>query len=98
MTVMIKPTNNITTATGIVKNINQGSAAQLQFASLASGPQNKLARGYAIKNGETAKIGDSPVITKPVMTNFRELFDVVASSVIYIVYFISRRARRDSST
>ena len=70
MTVMIKPTNNITTATGIVK----------------------------IKNGETAKIGDSPVITNPVTTYFRELFDVVASSVIYIVYFISRRARRDSST
>ena len=83
MTVMIKPTNNITTAAGIVKNMNQGSAAQPQFASLASGPQNKVASGYAIKNGETAKIGDSPVITNPVITNFRELFDVVASSVIY---------------
>ena len=34
-----KPVMNITAAAGIVKNINQGRAAQPQFPSFASGPQ-----------------------------------------------------------
>ena len=66
MTVMITPVSSITKAAGIVKYMNQGRAAQPQLASLASGPQSKVARGSAIKNGETAKIGDSAIISKPV--------------------------------
>jgi len=63
---MTSPIMNISPPTGIVKNINQGKAAQLQFPSFASGPQNARERSAPAKKGDTAKSGDSSIARAPV--------------------------------
>lgn len=55
-------------AIGIVKNINQGRAAQPQFPSFASGPQKITERKAPAINGKMASNGASAIASRPVFT------------------------------
>ena len=53
-------------ASGIVINIAQGSAAQAQFPSLASGPQKTRESAAPAIRGITANTGERTMASKPV--------------------------------
>lgn len=72
---------NITAAAGIVKNINQGSAAHAQFPSFASGPQNTSERKAPKTYGETANKGARAKIMNPIFA--LQILDCFFTSLVF---------------